>query len=284
MEESAQRRFFPNASYVDEVPVAELRKAMAFSPVTKKVVPFWPSENVTAGKGTGLVHVGPACSVEDYELFQRSSAYKELPELTDDFGVYLPEAVPVALHGARVVKNKQYGDANERVLDFVRGLVVEVRQEPMTLAHSWRSDALLYTKASSQWFVSLKDLVEDPDLSEVEFVPESGRSRFLAKLTGRPDWLVSRQRYWGTPMAVFANDAGELLTDPDVLYTTLDLVTDEGSDAWFTVSPEKLLGNHDPKVWHKVMDVLDVWFDSGCVHTFQNREVADLYLEGHDQH
>lgn len=108
----------------------------------------------------------------------------------------------------------------------------------------------------------------------------------------RPDWVLSRQRAWGVPIAIFADDEGEILVDDEVNARILVAFEKEGADAWFAEgAKERFLGNdHDHARWHQVTDILDVWFDSGSTHTFTLEDrpdlkwPADVYLEGSDQH
>ena len=107
----------------------------------------------------------------------------------------------------------------------------------------------------------------------------------------RPDWLLSRQRAWGSPLAMFVDkDTGQPLHDPEVNRRIVEAIRAEGADAWFTKPDADFLGEHDPQRFEKVEDILDVWFDSGSTHAFtlENRAhthwPADLYLEGSDQH
>jgi isoleucyl-tRNA synthetase len=123
------------------------------------------------------------------------------------------------------------------------------------------------------------------------FHPESGRNRIRAMVESRPDWLISRQRAWGSPLAMFVDKAtGQPLVDAGVNARIVGLIEKEGADAWFTRPAGDFLGNRDPEAYEKVEDILDVWFDSGSTHAFtlEGRDdshwPADLYSEGSDQH
>jgi isoleucyl-tRNA synthetase len=123
------------------------------------------------------------------------------------------------------------------------------------------------------------------------FYPAGGKNRIRAMVESRPDWLVSRQRAWGAPLAMFVDkETGQPLRDPEVNRRIVEAIRAEGADAWFTRPVADFLGAHDPERYEKVEDILDVWFDSGSTHAFvlegraHTRWPADLYLEGSDQH
>ncbi|TPW26591.1 isoleucine--tRNA ligase [Pararhizobium mangrovi] len=129
-------------------------------------------------------------------------------------------------------------------------------------------------------------------IDATRFVPAAGQNRIRGMIADRPDWVLSRQRAWGVPIAIFADEDGNVLKDEAVNARILEAFEAEGADAWFDEgAKERFLGSdHDPAKWRKVTDILDVWFDSGSTHTFTLEDrpdlkwPADVYLEGSDQH
>ncbi|WP_375607332.1 MULTISPECIES: isoleucine--tRNA ligase [unclassified Bartonella] len=270
--------------------------------------------HVTENAGTGFVHTAPSHGREDFEIW---NAYKPLleqagidssiPFPVDDAGFYtkdVPGLGPDREGGAaRVIDdNGKMGDANKGVINalikadrlFARGRLKH------SYPHSWRSKKPVIFRNTPQWFISMdKDLGDGSTLrsraldavSKTRFIPPSGQNRLASMIEDRPDWVLSRQRSWGVPICIFANEDGVVLKDESVNERILRAFEVEGADAWFAEGArERFLGDRAHEPWMQVHDILDVWFDSGASHSFVLEDRADLkwpadvYFEGSDQH
>ncbi|MFV0360514.1 isoleucine--tRNA ligase [Tropicimonas sp.] len=277
-------------------------------------VPMVPGEHVTDEAGTGFVHTAPSHGADDFILGVRHGLKMTHNVLEDgSFRSDLP------LFGGAVIfdeKGKEK-DANKRVIDALAGagaLIARGRVKH-SYPHSWRSKAPLIFRNTPQWFVAIdRDVGDGHDTygrtiraralnsidQLVKWTPPAGRNRLHAMIEARPDWVLSRQRAWGVPLTCFVkkgatpDDPDFLLRDPQVNARIVEAFEDEGADAWYREgAAERFLGkDHDPAAYEQIFDILDVWFDSGSTHAFVLRDradgtpdgIADVYLEGTDQH
>ena len=293
---------FDPQGVVLEHPLAALDSHYGFQ------VPMLAGDHVTDDAGTGFVHTAPGHGAEDYVLWL-SHGHREIPETVDEDGAYYPH---VALFGGLKVletegkKAGKFGPANGAVMDrlIAAGRLLARGRLEHSYPHSWRSKAPVIFRNTPQWFIRMDHPLDGPvhdgrtlretALEAVEataFYPASGKNRIRTMVEGRPDWLISRQRAWGAPLAMFVDKAtGHPLHDPEVDARIIKAIEAEGADAWFLKPAAEFLGPHDPERYEKVEDILDVWFDSGSTHAFtlegraDTRWPADVYLEGSDQH
>ncbi|MBG20322.1 MAG: isoleucine--tRNA ligase, partial [Rhizobiales bacterium] len=277
-------------------------------------VPLLAGDHVTDDAGTGFVHTAPGHGAEDFEAWMDNARDLEargissaIPFTVDDGGFYTKDAPgfgPDREGGAaRVIDDKgKKGDANKVVIEaliaannlFARGRLKH------TYPHSWRSKKPVIFRNTPQWFVYMdKDLGDDSPLrsralkaiDDTRFVPAAGQRRLRSMIESRPDWVLSRQRAWGVPICVFADEDGKVLVDEEVNARIIEAFEAEGADAWFAEGArERFLGSRAGEPWKQVTDILDVWFDSGSTHSFVLEDrpdlkwPADVYLEGSDQH
>lgn len=251
-------------------------------------VPLLPGSHVTSDAGTGLVHTAPGHGLEDFMVGREFGL--EVPETVADDGKYYDHVPYFANDHIFKVSPKviETLEANENLLAASKLI--------HSYPHSWRSKAPLIYRTTAQWFVSmdntgLRDKAIEA-IDKVKWFPSQGKNRILSMVESRPDWCLSRQRAWGTPMTLFVNKkTGEVLRDGVVHARIVAAIQQEGGDAWFTSENARFLSpEYNPDDYEKIKDILDVWFDSGCTHEFVLRTrndqqwPADLYLEGSDQH
>lgn len=260
-------------------------------------VPLLDGDHVTDDTGTGFVHTAPGHGADDYVIWMEKVG-GAIPFTVDADGFYTKDAP--GFTGKRVITDKgEKGDANDAVIRALSeaGALISRGRLKHQYPHSWRSKKPIIFRNTPQWFISmsshgLRDIALKA-IDETKFFPAGGQNRLRAMIEQRPDWVISRQRAWGVPIAVFVNrETGHILNDPKVNQCIVDAFTAEGADAWFAEgAAQRFLGSdHSALEWEQVRDILDVWFDSGSTHAFcleQRPDLkwpADIYLEGSDQH
>lgn len=266
----------------------------------ERELPVLVGEHVSAEDGTGVVHTAPGHGQEDYAvalkyaLIDRYTAAQINP--VDARGVYLPSTPPadgLALAGLHIWK------ANEPIVEVIRasGHLLASHKLTHSYPHCWRHKTPVAFRATPQWFISMEQagLRRDAlaEIGKVAWIPEWGEARIYNMIEGRPDWTISRQRFWGVPIALFFHrETGEPHPrSAEIMRQVAEKVEWEGADAWYAMTAEELLGD-EAADYEKVTDILDVWFDSGVSHecVLGQRpqdglhKPADLYLEGSDQH
>ncbi|MEJ0026377.1 MAG: isoleucine--tRNA ligase [Rhizomicrobium sp.] len=278
-------------------------------------VPVLPGDHVTADTGTGFVHTAPGHGEEDFELILHN--FPDYARTNPDaFNVVKEDgsfSANVPLFAGKFILSrdgKKDGDANKSVIAALIEAHALLAQGTLrhSYPHSWRSRAPVIFRATPQWFVAMdKPITGDPAdtlraramtaIHDTKWFPKSGENRLAGMVKDRPDWVLSRQRAWGVPLAIFVEKKTQaVLFDPEVNARITEAFREEGADAWYKPgSAARFLGpDRNADDYEQVKDILDVWFDSGSTHVFTveqplepewpRKDHADLYLEGSDQH
>ncbi|HYC34860.1 MAG TPA: isoleucine--tRNA ligase [Usitatibacter sp.] len=266
-------------------------------PFEARDVPVVLGNHVTLEAGTGLVHTAPAHGADDFEMGVKNGLPLDQP--VDDAGRFKPTVADFAGLGVR--------EAEKPILELLGERGALLKQEPFrhSYPHCWRHKTPIIFRATTQWFIGMdkpcdvgKPGTEGRTLRELarhainntRFYPAWGRSRITAMIDNRPDWTLSRQRNWGTPLPFFLDrETDEPHPDTEALLERAAALVEKGGvEAWFAASCADF--GVDEKRYRKISDTVDVWFDSGTTHFTVLRQLADqkypadLYLEGSDQH
>jgi isoleucyl-tRNA synthetase len=258
-------------------------------------VPGLLADYVTLDQGSGIVHTAPGHGADDFNSGQKYGL--EIYAPLDDKGVYT--------EGLPEYKGKDVFTANPIIVKLLadHGALLGHHPYKHSYPHCWRCHNPVIFRATEQWFIKMdqaahgakKTLRQEAleEIHHVKWIPGWGEERIYEMIEKRPDWCVSRQRFWGVPIIVFFCDAcGNQLNDFAALRNVVNWFEQEGADAWYKHTPEELLPagtkcSCGAEKWRKENDILDVWFDSGSSHLAVlkgNEWPADVYLEGPDQY
>ena len=288
LHESALARYeIENYAVIGRCQGADLELIQLKHPFFDRQVPIILGDHVTAEGGTGAVHTAPAHGADDYVVAKRYNI--EIYNPIGNNGCYLDD---VPLFGGLFVYK-----GNDLTLELLEKNKRLLKSEKIrhSYPHCWRHKSPIIFRATPQWFISMEKQALRAkalqSIKSVKWIPNWGENRIYKMIEDRPDWCISRQRFWGVPIPLFIhNETQELHPQTQaIMEKVAQGMEREGIEYWHRTSIEEFIGS-DAKHYEKTTDTLDVWFDSGTTHesVLRRRDnlsaPADLYLEGSDQH
>ncbi|USP82549.1 uncharacterized protein yc1106_09823 [Curvularia clavata] len=287
-----------------EVVVSELRGSDIADQVQYKnpfqkadgLQPIIHADFVTDSSGTGLVHLAPGHGMDDYNVCMSLNIPAFAP--VDDAGTFTKDAFPEQpdlLEGLPVTDIKKSG--SNAVCNYLQklGMLRAKQNYRHKYPIDWRTKEPVITRATEQWFANVEGIKDASmkAIANVNFKPESGRSRLESFIQGRSQWCISRQRAWGVPIPALYKVEGDTLEatmDSEIIEHIIQVIKERGINAWWTDAPDDPAWKpkHLSGTYVRGRDTMDVWFDSGTSWTLlpqhKDQPVADVYLEGTDQH
>ncbi len=297
--ESALQRYALTGEVIARAPGTALENINFKHPIYERMAPVYLADYVELDSGTGVVHSAPAYGEDDfYTCLKYGMHQDEILRPVQSNGVFEPE---LEFFGGQFIWK-----ANANIVAKLEEVGALLKHESIqhSYMHCWRHKTPLIYRATAQWFVGMDTVVEQGDslreralnaIEQTQFTPAWGQARLHNMIAGRPDWCISRQRNWGVPIPFFLHKVtGELHPRTvELMEAVAQRIEQSGIEAWFKLDAVELLGDEAPD-YEKISDTLDVWFDSGTTHWHVLRgshslghsegPLADLYLEGSDQH
>ena len=295
-----------NGKIVKEFKATELEGLNAINPLNDRASKFILGEHVLMDGGTGLVHTAPGHGEDDYFVGLKYGIEVIMP--VDEGGCFDETLKTKKLFHADVVDElvgMHIFKANEKILELLGPALIKSGKFVHSYPHCWRTHKPVIYRATKQWFIAMDEPMPSgktlrqvalEQIGGVKFYPQSGINRLTSMIENRPDWCISRQRDWGVPIAFFRDKSTkEPIFDEKILNNIYEIFKAKGADAWWQMEISELLpqdSGYKPENLEKVMDILDVWFDSGSTWKAvlqsgaydAGKFPADMYLEGSDQH
>ncbi len=264
-----------------------LKNLFAIHPISKKKIPIIFNKNIKEKKGTGIVHIASQHGEEDFYL---SKKYKiKGLNLIDNNGLYINYPYIKDIYGCTIQKAEKY------IIKKLKNYIIVKKKIIHKYPFCWRHKIFLIFKTTPQWFINIKKNIKEKILKTIKlikWIPLWGYKKIKKMINNRPDWCISRQRFWGTPLTIFINKKTKKIHPKtiEIINYIIPKIKKYGPNYWLNLSKKKILGKEENN-YEKVLDTLDVWFDSGstCFSVINKKfekknNYIDLCIEGSDQY